>query len=296
MVELLIGADYIIAAMDPAYWLDFNDQWDYSDPRGTELKFRALLEQSKDKSQDYILQLRTQIARSLGLRGLFAEAHVELDAVERDMRPGSLVEVRYLLERGRTLNSDKKPEAAMLLFLRASNLAQSLGADFFAVDALHMLGIVAPEKDQLTWNLKGIEYAEASTDERGRGWLASLYNNTAWTYMNDKRYAQALDLFQKAVPLREHKNQQEETRIAKWSVGRCLRAMGQLEQAMAIQHRLEADGWQDGFLFEELAEILYAQGKIDDAKPYFAQAFEELAKLDWIAEDKARLERLKRLS
>jgi tetratricopeptide (TPR) repeat protein len=282
--------------MDPTYWLDFNDQWDYGDPAGTELKFRDLLEQSAHKSVDYKLQLRTQIARTLSMRGMFVEAHTELDSVERLLPIGSLVEVRYLLERGRTLNSDKKPEAAMPFFLRASNLAQSLGADFFTVDALHMLGIAAQPKDQLNWNLKAIEYAEASNDKRGRGWLASLYNNTAWIFMNEKRYPEALDLFQKAVPLREQKKQVEETRIAKWSVGHCLRAMGEVQQALDIQRGLEADGWNDGFLFEELAELLYAQSKVDDAKPYFAQAYEQLSKLDWIAEDKARLERLKSLS
>jgi tetratricopeptide (TPR) repeat protein len=173
--------------MLPDYWVDFNEQWDYDNPAETEKRFRQLLvDSTKAENQDYLLQLNTQIARTLGLQGKFDEAHSVLGEVEKAMAPGSLVEVRYLLERGRALNSSKRPEAAMPLFLRASNVAQALKADFYTVDALHMLGIAAPQKDQLTWNLKAIEAAQES-DEKGRGWLASLYNNTGWSLFDEQR-------------------------------------------------------------------------------------------------------------
>lgn len=282
--------------MTPRYWVEFNDQWDYTDPAESEKRFRLLLvESAKQQTSDYLLQLRTQLARALGLQGKFAEAHDLLDAVEKEMELGSLVEVRYLLERGRALNSSKKPEAAMPLFLRASALAQALKADFYTVDALHMLGIAAPQKDQLTWNLKAIEFAETA-DEKGRGWLPSLYNNTGWSLFDQQRYAEALDLFKQAVPLREAQGKAEETRIAKWCVAKVLRVMGQADEALAMQQALAAADSHDGFVDEEIAECLYALGKHAEAKPHFAKAYAALALIDWVTEDNPRIQRLQELS
>lgn len=281
--------------MPPRYWVDFNDQWNYNDPAESEKRFQLVLAESKDTSPDYLLQLRTQLARALGLQGKFPEAHAVLDAVEKQMAPGSLVEVRYLLERGRALNSSKQPAAAMPLFLRASALAQALKADFYTVDALHMLGIAAPQKDQLTWNLKAIEVAQES-DEKGRGWLASLYNNTGWSLFDEQRYAEALDLLQKAVPLREEQGKAKETRIAKWAVAKVLRVMGRVDEALAMQQTLAAEEPDEGFINEELGECLLALGKHAEAKPHFAKAYAALALIDWVAEDKPRIQRLKELS
>ena len=170
------------ASMPETFWPDFNDLWDYSDPAATEDKFRArLAEAAGQESSDYHLQLKTQIARTYSLRAMFDAAHAMLDEVQGDLEAGSLAEVRYLLERGRTLNSSKQPEKAVLLFSAAATAAQKLGADFYTVDGLHMLGIASPPEARLDWNLKAIEYAENSANERARNWLASLYNNTGWT-------------------------------------------------------------------------------------------------------------------
>jgi FAD/FMN-containing dehydrogenase/tetratricopeptide (TPR) repeat protein len=279
--------------MTPRYWADFNDDWDYNDPAASEAKFRDRLA-AGGLAPERELELKTQIARALGLQSKFEEAHALLDEVQAAQQPGSLAEVRYLLERGRVLNSSKNPEAAMPLFLQASALAQALKADFYTVDALHMLGIAAQPKDRLAWNQKAISAAELS-DEKGRGWLASLYNNTGWALFDEGRYAEALDLFDRAIGLREQQGDAEALRIAHWCVGRTLRALGRLSEALAIQRQLEA-GPQDGFVYEELAECLHALGRPAEAAPYFAKAHELLAQMDWIAEDTARLERLQALS
>lgn len=274
-------------------WHDFNDQWDYSDPAATEAKFRTLLAEAEPtRNQDYILQLKTQIARSLGLQGKFAEAHTLLDQVQAAMAPGSLTEVRYLLERGRAFNSDQQPERALFLFLEASSMAQRLNADFFTVDALHMLAIAAPPQARLDWNLKAIEFARYTADARARGWLATLHNNAGWALFDEGRFAEALEQFESAVPLREQKGEAEPLRVAKWCVARVLRALGRTDEALAIQHAIEPEA-EDGFVYEEIAECLLAQDQPAEAKPYFAKAYTLLQKLDWIAEDSARLERLK---
>ena len=137
------------------------------------------------------------------------------------------------------------PVAALPLFLQASALAKSLKADFYTVDALHMLGIAAAPKDRLAWNQKAIAAAEGS-DEKGRGWLASLYNNTGWALFDEERYAEALDLFDRAIGLREQ--QFRAARIAIAEPCQCAQAV-----AADVLHRRfdcrkyrdESDRYQD---------------------------------------------------
>jgi len=283
--------------MSTEMWPDFNDLWDYSDPAGTEARFRQLLPGAEaGGNRVYHLQLLTQIARTLGLQKRFEEANALLDQVEKQMGGRDIVEVRYLLERGRALNSSKQAEKAVPLFKRAFEVAGEIGADFYAVDALHMLGIAAPDGERLDWNVKAITYAERSSQDRARKWLGSLYNNTGWTLFDEERYAEALELFLKAQAFREEQGQEEEARIARWCVAKTLRVLGRVDEALEILRGLEAAGDSEGFTEEEIAECLYALGKVDEARDYFKTAYEKLAQIDWMAEDQGRIARLKALA
>lgn len=253
-------------------WPDFNDFWDYSDPAATEIKFRQLVMKSKNTEPSYQLQLMTQIARTFSLRSLFDEAHALLDEVERRMAGHDLVEVRYLLERGRTYNSAGQPETAVPLFLRAYELAEAIGADYYAVDALHMLGIAAPPHQRLEWNHKAINYAKNSSQERAKGWLGSLYNNTGWSLFDQERYDEALDMFRHALVVREAQGNTENIHIARWCIARTLRAQGQAEEALAIQYELQHADNTDRYVEEEIAECLLALGRTQEAQPYLAKA------------------------
>ena len=278
-------------------WPDFNDLWDYGDPAGTEEKFRDVLDGGKwAGDQSYHLQLLTQIARTYSMRKMFDEANELLDRVKKMMPGRDLVEVRYLLERGRTLNSSGEPEEAVGLFKRALALGQTIGASFYVIDVLHMLGIAAPPDERMGWNLKAIEFAEQAADVRSRNWLGSLYNNTGWTLFDEERYEEALELFKKSLPEFESREQPDRARIAQWSVGKTLRAMGNLEEALEVQRELERDPEHDGFVEEEIAEILHSMNRIDEAKPYFAKAYEALSQINWVAEDVERVKRLKKLA
>lgn len=276
---------------------DFDRLWNYEQPDATERDFRALLPLG-DPARE--LELLTQIARAQGLQGKFAEGHATLDEVERRLNAGTeTAHVRYLLERGRLFNSAGDAARARPLFEEAWELARQIGEMSYAVDAAHMLGIVdAPD---LAWNLRALDLAETSRDERARRWRASLYNNIGWSYHDRGDYDAALATFGKALRLREEQGDAKLIRIARWAVARTLRSQGRLDEALAIQRALFAehrrDGETDGFVEEELGEVLLALGRADEAKPHFARAYAELSLDDWLAEHEAeRLERLRSLA
>lgn len=153
-----------------------------------------------------------------------------------------------------------------------------------------MIAIVSDGPDALEWNQKCLNFAESSTDLRARNWRGSLLNNLGWTLFDSGRHDEALGIFTKAVEVRAESGKQPALNIAHWCVGHCLRILGRLDDALAIQLKLlENDA--DGFAFEEAAECLLALGRTEEAKPYFKQAAEKLAN----QVDEARLERLRSL-
>jgi tetratricopeptide (TPR) repeat protein len=82
-------------------------------------------------------------------------------------------------------------------------------------------------------------------------------------------------------------------------VARCLRSLERYEEALAVQRALEqewaATGSADGYVFEEIAELLDATGKTGEAKPYYRRAAEELGKDPMFAKrEPQRLARLRR--
>jgi tetratricopeptide (TPR) repeat protein len=278
---------------------DFTKLWDFNHPDSTEAEFRAILPQARVAGDaDYTAQLLTQIARAEGLQRKFEAAHKTLDEAEAMITPTmQKARVRYLLERGRTLNSSGKPAEAKPLFVAAWDLAREAKEDGLAVDAAHMIAIVEPPDSSIVWNERAMGFAEASSDPRAQGWLGSLYNNLGWSYHDKGDYAKALEVFQKGWDWRKTHNQPAEARIAKWTVARALRSLGRYEEALAMQRELlaehEAAGGQDGFVFEEMGECLFAMGLGAEARPWFAKAYEVLSKDPWLAEqEKDRLKRL----
>lgn len=283
---------------------DFDALWEYEHPTETETVFRQILvaaEASGDVS--YHLQLLTQIARAQGLQRRFDEAHATLDTVAAQLEDALLLaRVRYLLERGRVINSSGHPELSRPWFEQAYQLAETHGAAFHAIDALHMLGIVAPPDERLAWNVQALVLAEAATEPRAHDWCGSLYNNIGWTYHDAGEFAQALDLFERAYAFRQAQGQPREIRIARWCIGRTLRSLNQVQAALALQEALYAE-WaasgeqQSGYVSEEIAECLVALGRQDESQPYFAEACTLLSRDPWLfAQEHERLQRLHDLS
>jgi tetratricopeptide (TPR) repeat protein len=284
----------------PSNMPDFDALWNYDDPAATEQKFRELL---PEQSGDNRLQLLTQLARTLGLQRKFEDANHVLDGIEPHLPDAApVVKVRYLLERGRVINSSGKPDMALPLFTQAWETARAAGEDFHAVDAAHMIAIVEPDgAQQLEWNQRALALAVQTPDERAKKWPASLYNNIGWTYHDAGEYIKALEHFEQALEWRRKQGNTSQILIAEWCVARALRSLGRVDEALARQQDLlrqhEQAGTRDGYVLEEIAECLYALNRQDEAKPYFAQAYTELSQDDWLlANESVRLERLKQLA
>lgn len=248
--------------------IDLATLWDYHDPALSEQRFAAALENA---SPDEALILKTQIARTHGLRRDFPRALEILDQIAADVADaGPEARVRLALERGRCHSSaahsaeSQTPEArerARAAFTSAFEMADSAGLDDLAIDALHMMTFVdtAPEL-QLEWNRKALAHMQASSQPAARKWDASLHNNTGYSLHQLGRYDEALSEFQLALKARERMGDAADIRVAHWMIAWTLRALGRLDEALAIQLRLEAEceqaGEPDPYVFEEL-ELLY---------------------------------------
>jgi tetratricopeptide (TPR) repeat protein len=271
--------------------------WDWDDAAESEARFREAAEDAGDeRSRDMLL---TQVARALGLQGQFAEAAEVLDSLPSGA--DAELDVRIALERGRVLSSSDHADGAWPLFEEALALAQEAGLENLAVDAVHMLAIVAPPEERTALNERAIAMAGAAADPRARQWLASLYNNLGWTRLDAEQADEALRLFELALAERQKRDQPRETAIARWAVARALRATGRVEEALAAQVQLAADNVNDGvddpYVDEEIGECLLVLEREIEARPHFARAAEGLAADPWMAEHEAvRIARLQQLA
>jgi tetratricopeptide (TPR) repeat protein len=240
--------------------------WDFGDPADSERRFTEHLARVREEDGDDVAETLTQLARAQGLQHRFEDADrtlVEAEAVVRD--DDRRAQIRILLERGRVANTAGRESRGADTFLAAWELAQTAGEDALAVDAAHMLGIVEEPELAREWNERAMELARSSPDPAAQRWVASLANNMGWAKHDVGAYDEALALFELALAERERQDNPTRTRIARWSVARCLRSLGRTEEALAEQQalasELEALGEADEYVTEEIAECLRALGR-----------------------------------
>ncbi len=111
-------------------------------------------------------------------------------------------------------------------------------------------------------------------------------------------YESALKIFEKAEAFRRAKGNANEIRIAVWCVARTLRSLNRVEEALSKQLALKAEnesaGETDGYVFEEIGECLLALNRKEEARPYFAKAYEVLSQDEFLVEQEPdRIARLK---
>ncbi len=260
--------------------IDLATLWDFSNPQLSEQRFRTELAKS---SGDDALILTTQVARTYGLRKDFNRARSVLTEIEpRIPSAGAEARARFALEYGRTFSSATHPPEtqtdatkalARTKYEAALAIAREAKLDALAIDAIHMLAFVdtAPA-DQLKWAQTALAVVDASDQPAAKKWEAPIRNNLGYALHQLGRYDEALMQFKLALAIRERGSNGEVTRSAHWMIAWTLRAMKRIDEALAIQLRLEREGdlakQPDPCVFEEL-EILYREkGDADRATHY----------------------------
>jgi tetratricopeptide (TPR) repeat protein len=274
------------------------EHWDFDDLDATERRFRAALAAEKGEGKAEIL---TQLARVEGLRGNFAEGERLVGEAEALAGSSVAARARVLLERGRLRRSDGEHEAALPLFEEAFAVARDAGEDWLAADAAHMAALAAPDREgMIAWTQRGIELASHSPE--AAYWLGPLLNNLGWTHYEAGDLEAALDAFERALAAREREPERRtEIEIARYAVGKALRALGRPAEAAALLEQAVAwaqgAGEPDGWFHEELAEDYAALGRDDEARQQARLAVPLLLEADpSFANDDARRGRLERIS
>lgn len=260
--------------------IELSPLWDFSRPEASEQRFRAALATA---TGDDALILRTQIARSFGLRKEFDRARRLLREIEREIdQAGAEAKARFHLEMGRTHASATHPPAlltdeakalARAAYDRALGYARTGALDALAIDAVHMHAFVdnAPA-DQLRWGEIALNLAMSSQQPDAQRWEAPIRNNIGYALHQLGRYEEALDQFRRAVAIRAQQQNDDATRVALWMVAWTLRSLNRLDEALEQQLELEraadAAGKPDPYVFEELEALYKAQGNLARAQHY----------------------------
>lgn len=293
------------AEWDPTAVPVFQEMWDYGHPSESEVRFRAIEATVREHHPALFAELITQIARAEGLQSKFADAGTTLarvralgDAISPRAR------IRYELEWGRMLNSSGEGEKSRIHFERALALAEESADEFFAIDAAHMMGIVAPSEEQLAWNERALAMASASDNPVARKWIGSLYNNIGYTYLEQGEYELALVNFRKLEQFCAETDNPSFGAVARWFIGKTYRLQGRTEEALAMQQKLlaaeEAKGEAGAFTLEEVAECHLALGAEEQARRHFLLTHEALysdEQYQWVLDsDKERVIRIRKLA
>jgi tetratricopeptide (TPR) repeat protein len=174
--------------------------WDFDDLDGTGSRFRDQLErESSDAGRAEVL---SQLARVEGLRDEFGPCAELLDQAELLAGDDPLANIRLELERGRMFRSSGDLEAAFPLFRSAFDRACEAGEFWFAGDAAHMCAIAVTDVDLMEeWTQRGLELGERESD--AAYWAGPLLNNLGWAYFDAGDHERALELFERALVVRE---------------------------------------------------------------------------------------------
>jgi tetratricopeptide (TPR) repeat protein len=174
--------------------------------------------------------------------------------------------------------------------------AQAAQQEFLAIDAAHMLAIVDRSRAD-EWTELGLRLVAVAEDPRAARWAGSLHNNSGWARHDAGDYAGALTAFEAALAAYSVHGTVEQQRIAQWAVARAMRSLARFDEALEIQLRLAEQGPADGYVEEELAELLLATGDRAKAAEYAEAAARRLGADSWFAEyESGRLDRLRQLA
>lgn len=196
--------------------------WNFRDPAASEATFRAAMTEDMYDA-DERAELATQLGRAISLQGRFEEADALLDEIDEDE---PTVGVRILLERGRVLNYGGRAAMAVPLLEQAAELADHLGEEFLAVDALHMLSIADAANAEM-WTRSALEYASTAHDEQTKRWMIALHASLGTFLQGKKRLTEALVEFQLAEQWAERLGSEQQKAMARDAITECGKALAE---------------------------------------------------------------------
>jgi tetratricopeptide (TPR) repeat protein len=174
--------------------------WDFDDLDASEERFRAQLDQ--EESDAGRAEVLTQVARVHGLRDDFDTCAKTLDEADALAGSSAAARIRIELERGRMYRSSGASEAALSLFESAFTRASEAGEYYLAGDAAHMCALAAEDRQAMEeWTQRGLELGEREPE--AAYWAGPLLNNLGWAYYDFGEYERALELFERALEVRE---------------------------------------------------------------------------------------------
>lgn len=232
--------------------------WDADDPVGSAGRIAAAAAEPY-RSELVRAELETQRARAFGLQGRFAEA----DALLASLEPAvGRLRVRILLERGRLRHGDGRPAEAVELLEEALHAARREGDAFLAVDAAHMLAIADPARGE-QWTEEAFADLRQTDDPRTLRWRFALHHNRGWALLGANDPSAALAAFTRASTAAEEHGTPDQRFLARWAVGRGLREVGRVEEALALQRLLAEERPGDPHVEAEIAALTGAAPTIE---------------------------------
>ncbi len=276
--------------------LDHFDELFVGNPADIERNLSALLpEAEKRDDKSVYLQILSQIALAQAMQQKFDIAHNTLDEAEKLLEPQyQLATIRLLLERGRVYYKCDRLDTALSFFIQAYDVS-TLSSEFASHTLTAAITIATIEKNlqkQIEWNKRAINLAENTHDERLHALLGPIYNNLAQQFIEAGKYLEALQSFEKCKAHAEERRDQIVIRGALWGIGRALRGLNKLDQALYIQNDLLKEYEQiseqglvavelisigRGLIYEELAELYFAQKAWEQSQKYARLAYEDLS-------------------
>jgi tetratricopeptide (TPR) repeat protein len=131
-------------------------------------------------------------------------------------------------------------------------------------------------EDQLKWNQEALAVMAASEQPEAKRWEASISSNTGEALYDFRRYDEALQYFRRALFLREQSDDSRGARDAYWHIARVLRVQNNIDDALAIQLRLERESevaqQPRDYIYEELQLLYQAKGDASRARQYEQRA------------------------
>ncbi len=216
---------------------------------------------------------------------------------------------RYLGVRGRFEWHAGDNETATATFREMFDFCRERAIYDRAIDAAHMIAITGDPEERFEWAERGIAMAEEGELTE---WLAPLWNNLGWEYVDAERYEEGLEALRKAREYHHMGENELPKVIADYSVAYAMKMNGDVDGAKSWMENVfrwakrlheagdeEALEWM-GFSRWELGEIVIEQGDETAGLMLLSKGLKELEEAgiadwdeaDWI-EKQERIEELK---